>query len=91
MKTGQFQRDVLGEIRKELEKGDAPVERLRELAKSALDLSDRHPDEVPADAVAALIDAHPELSEMHARLKEAQEKKDGEDIDRVKRSLDEIE
>lgn len=62
MQKSTFQLRALEAVRHELEKGAVPLARIRAFAAAALDLGVTHPDVIPADALSAIAEAHPEFS-----------------------------
>lgn len=63
MKRSDFQRHVSDRIVDELnqEEESVTVERLQELARRALELSDSHEDEIPDEDVERLLAEYPEF------------------------------
>ncbi len=88
MKTSEMQRILLSEISRELEKGNAPIERLRKLAREALTLSQRHPNEIPRESMIDLIKLFPEITlSVREPLREETEKKDQDAVDEIRKAL----
>ena len=63
MKKDDFQREVRDRLVDELkdEKGGSSVERMRELSRKALELSDANGDDIPDEDVERLLGEYPEM------------------------------
>ncbi|MEY4744777.1 MAG: hypothetical protein RL272_722 [Candidatus Parcubacteria bacterium] len=64
MKKDRFQECALGRIREELAGGSMPLDRIRAFAAAAVDLGAAHPEEIPAEALAAALAAYPEFASL---------------------------
>ncbi len=62
MTKQRFQERALGRIREELGRGTMPLARIRAFAAAAIDLGAAHPEEIPSDAIAAVLSAYPEFA-----------------------------
>lgn len=88
MTKDEFQKSVLEEIKRELERGDVPMERMRELAAGALDLGAKHPEEIPNEAAAELLRRFSEIARETSReLKDEMHEQDQGRIDEIRRSM----
>ena len=88
MTKDEFQKNVLSEIKRELEKGDVPMDRMRELAAAALELGERYPSEIPTEEAMKLVGQYSDVTkETAADLKEARVEEDKGKIDEIRRSM----
>ncbi len=88
MTKEEFQKNVLSEIKRELEKGDVPLDRMRELAGAALDLGQKYPSEIPDEEALEIVRRFSEIAaatanEIKAEMKEGDDSK----IDEIRRSM----
>lgn len=88
MTRDEFQKNVLSEIKRELEKGDVPMERMRELAAAALELGEKYPSEIPNEEAMKIVSEFRDVaSETAEELKEVRHEEDQGKIDEIRRSM----
>ncbi len=88
MTKEEFQKDVLQEIKRELEKGNVPLDRMRELAAAALDLGQKYPKEIPDAEALEIVHRFSEIAaSTAAELKEEMKEADETKIDEIRRSM----
>lgn len=88
MTKEEFQKNVLQEIKRELEKGGVPLERMRELAASALDLGQKYPKEIPDAEALEMVRRFSEIATTTAaEIKEEMKEADESKIDEIRRSM----
>lgn len=88
MTKEEFQKNVLAEIKRELEKGNVPLERMRELAGAALDLGQKYPSEIPDDEALEIVHRYAEIaSSTAAEIKEEMKEEDKSKAEEIRRSL----
>ena len=88
MTREEFQKNVLHEIKRELEKGDVPLERMRELAGAALDLGQKYPAEIPDAEALEIVHRFAEIaSTTAAEIKNEMQEDDASKIDEIRRSM----
>lgn len=89
MTKAQFQQNVLEEIKRELERGDVPLERMRELAAAALDIGQKYPDEIPNEEASELVGKFGEIARHTASeiRKETMKEEDRSHINEIRGKL----
>jgi hypothetical protein len=88
MNTSELQKALLDEISKELEKGDIPLERIRKLAKEAILLSSRFPNDIPPESMTDLIKLFPEITlSIREPLRNESDKRDKDAADEIRKTL----
>jgi len=88
MMKEEFQKNVLQEIKRELEKGEVPLDRMRELAAAALDLGAKYPAEIPTEEAVELVHQFSEIAkDTSAELKTEMHEDDQDKIDEIRRSI----
>ncbi|HTM68024.1 MAG TPA: hypothetical protein VL426_01890 [Candidatus Binatia bacterium] len=89
MHKDEFQKSVLEEIKRELERGDVPLSKMRELAAAALDIGQKYPDEIPNEEAERLVEHFAEIARETAKEvnKESKREEDEGKIDEIRRSM----
>ena len=88
MKTAEFQEQVLKGARKLLKKGDVTAKRLAEIAKGALDVSEKHPRAVSKKSLDAFLASFPECGIFFKKkIEEAEEKEREEKIKDIRSKI----
>lgn len=89
MHKEEFQKSVLEEIKRELERGDVPLAKMRELAAAALDVGQKYPDEIPNDEARRVIEHFADIARETAKeiKKEESKEEDQGKIDEIRRSM----
>lgn len=88
MTKDEFQKNVLAEIKRELEKGDVPMDRMRELAAAALDLGEKYPSEIPNEEALKIVGEFRDVTkDTTTEIKEAKHEEEQGKIDEIRRSM----
>ncbi|MEY4744093.1 MAG: hypothetical protein RL272_38 [Candidatus Parcubacteria bacterium] len=88
MTKEEFQKNVLHEIKRELEKGDVPLERMRELAGAALEIGQRYPADIPDEEALEIVHRFSEITGATAgELKKEMKDGDQSEIDEIRRTM----
>jgi len=82
MTKDQFQKNVLEEIKRELERGDGPLAKMRELAAAALEIGQKYPEEIPNEEAMELVSKFGEMARGTATEIKKEEKRE-EDQSRI--------
>lgn len=85
MKSAQFQEEALKCVKKLLKKGTVKGSRIANIAKGALEVSVKHPREVPIKSMGMFIEAFPECgSFFKKKVEEADEAERKENVESIR-------